>query len=128
MAKVNFYTESRYKANRKKIRSQIESVLKNQSVKTPIEVTVAIVGNRKMKSLNKKYRQINSTTDVLSFSQLEKKDSFQTPPSTNLYIGDIIISFPQAVKQAKENNLLVDEEINNLVKHGLLHLLGIHHR
>jgi len=43
------------------------------------------------------------------------------------YLGDVVISYPQALKQAQEHNLLVDEEIDRLVEHGVLHLLGIHH-
>jgi len=128
MVKINFYTESRYKVNRKKIKEQIKKTIKNQGVTTDIELGVSIVGNRKIKSLNIKYRKINAPTDVLSFSQLEKANSFVTPPGNYLELGDIIICYPQAIKQAIQYNVLVDDEINKLVKHGLLHLLGIHHQ
>jgi len=127
MVKVNFYTESRYRVDRKKIRQQIKKTLADQEVQTSTELTVSIVGDRKMKTLNLKYRKINATTDVLSFSQLEKSDKFVVPPKDALYLGDIIISYPQAVNQARQFNLLVDDEINKLVSHGLLHLLGVHH-
>lgn len=90
-----------------------------------VEVSVSIVGDRKMKVLNKKYRQKDGTADVLSFSQTQGE--WAKTPDGVLRLGDVIISFPQARKNAREKETLVDEEIDFLLRHGLLHLLGIHH-
>ncbi|MBI4100440.1 rRNA maturation RNase YbeY [Candidatus Microgenomates bacterium] len=125
MANVLIYKESRYSVNRKAIREAVEEILSEQGIKRKTEVNVSIVGDRKMRDLNKKYAQKDETTDVLSFS-LEAGD-FINPPDNVLHLGDVVISYPQVVKNAAENNVLVDEEIKTLVKHGMLHLLGIHH-
>ncbi len=125
MIKVLIQSDSRYPVDRKRIRRQAIKVLKNRGVTADTEVSILFVGDRKMKQLNKKYRGKEETTDVLSFSQTEGKELF--PVRQRLCLGDVVISFPQARKQAGQYNILVDEEIAKLVEHGLLHLLGIHH-
>ena len=126
MIDVLIYKESRYPANRKMIRKTAEVFLVDQGIKGNVEVGVSVVGDRKMRKLNKKYNQKDEPTDVLSFS-LEEGSGFITPPDGVLRLGDVVISYPEAVKNAADNNVLVDEEIETLLKHGLSHLLGIHH-
>ena len=123
--KVLIYVESRYKVNRKKIKSAINSVLQENNVKSAIEVSIAIVGDRKMTKLNKQYRNKEGTTNILSFPLAEGE---QTPlPSDVTRLGDIIISYPMVIKESAEQEMLVDERIDELVRHGMLHLLGLHH-
>jgi len=124
-AKVLIYVESRYKANRKRIKSAIASVLSENGVKSPLEVSVAIVGDRKMTKLNKKYRDKEGTTNILSFPLSEGEQSHL--PSDVIRLGDIVISFPQVIREAAAQELLVDDHVDDLVKHGMLHLLGLHH-
>lgn len=126
MVNILIYKESRYPVNRKVIRQAAEEVLAQQGIKRKTEVSISVVGDRKMRDLNKKYAQKDETTDVLSFG-LEDGAGFINPPNGVLRLGDVVISYPQALKNAAENNVLVDEEIRNLVQHGILHLLGIHH-
>jgi len=123
--KVLIFVESRYKVNRKRIKASIAEVLYEQGVVTPTEVSIAIVGDRKMHALNLKYRNLDKTTNVLSFPLSEGE---QTPlPADTIRLGDIIISYPEVIREAGEQDKLVDERVDELVKHGLLHLLGIHH-
>lgn len=121
-----FYTESRYIVNRRKIRKTIEEVISEQQIEGPVEVSVAIVGDRKMRALNKKYKNQDKTTDVLAFSVMEGPAS-SLPNDGILRLGDVVISYPQVIVYAAQKEVMVDEQINFLVKHGLLHLLGIHH-
>ena len=86
------------------------------------EFSVAFVSDRRMKELNKFFRGKDSTTDVLSFPH--ETDEFE-PDSKNL--GDIVISAEQAQKQAEENGLTLENEIKQLILHGLLHLCGYDH-
>lgn len=123
--KVLIYVESRYKVNRKKIVSAIKNLLKEQSVSGSVVVSVAIVGDRKMRELNKKYRNLDKTTNVLSFPQTEGEQAVSK--SDELHLGDIVISYPQVIKEAAQEEVLVDDKIDELVNHGTLHLLGIHH-
>jgi len=78
------------------------------------EVSIAFVNNKTIRFANRVYRGKDSVTDVLSFS-LEKNS------------GEILISYSQARKQAKESGHGVLEEISFLITHGLLHLFGHDH-
>ena len=122
--RVLVFCESRYPASRRLIKKKIEEVLEKQELAGPVEVSVAIVGNRKMKALNKKYREQDASTDVLSFSILEGQPAL-LPTDGILRLGDIIISYPLAVVNAGKKEIMVDEEIGNLIEHGLNNLLGL---
>lgn len=80
-------------------------------------VTIAFVSDNKIRSLNQQFRRINKSTDVLSFPS-----EFETGE-----LGDIAISVETAARQAKENGLTLNEEIAQLILHGLLHLSGYDH-
>lgn len=124
-AKVLIYVESRYKINRKKIKSAIASVLQENNVQSQIEVSIAIVGDRKMTKLNKEYRNKEGTTNILSFPLSEGEQTHL--PSDVTRLGDIVISYPMVIKEAAQYEMLVDERVDELVRHGMLHLLGLHH-
>lgn len=122
---VLIYVESRYKVNRKRIKSTIAKVLTENKITSPTEVSIAIVGDRKMRVLNKKYRDKDTTTNVLSFSLQEGESA--VIPSHSLLLGDVVLSYPQVIRDAARDEVLVDEKVDELVAHGLLHLLGLHH-
>lgn len=128
MTSVLIKTESHYVINRKTIKEAIDKTLHLKGVRSQTEVSVSIIGDRLMKDLNKKYRNIDETTDVLSFPLTEESDhEFVEVPDNILRLGDIIVSYPQARDEAIEENKLIDDKISELVIHGLLHLLGQHH-
>lgn len=79
--------------------------------------TIAFVSDKKIRELNRQFRGIDKATDVLSFPS--------DAPDENL--GDIAISLETAASQAKENELSLDDEIAQLILHGLLHLSGYDH-
>lgn len=122
---VDLFIESRYKVNRKKIKTAAQRLLKDQGIHGPAEVSIAIVGDRKMKELHKKYKGEEKTTNVLSFSLTEGQSVVL--PTDVLRLGDVVISYPQVIKEASEDNVLVDDKIEELALHGIRHLLGIHH-
>jgi len=76
-----------------------------------------------MRSLNRRYRGRDKTTDVLSFSLREGSFSHIQPQ----VLGDLVISVPVAVRQATEAGHSLNREIVMLLIHGLLHLLGYDH-
>jgi|SRR5581483_6677741 len=122
---VLLFVESRYKIDRKRIKKTITSLLESQNMDGNVEVSVAVVGDRKMRSLNLKYRGLDKTTNVLSFPIMEGQ---QIPaPSQALRLGDIVISYPEVIRQAASEEVMVDDKIEELVQHSMLHLLGIHH-
>ena len=80
-----------------------------------------------MKKLNHEFRKIDSTTDVLAFPLINARapSKFVDPPDGVLRLGDIILSYPQVIEGAREDEMLVDDKIDELVIHGLKNLLGI---
>ena len=86
-----------------------------------IKVNIKLSDDKTIKALNKQYLGRNYTTDVLSF---EIKEKF---PDGSFYLGDIIVNVDQAKRQADKYENSVEEEIAQLVEHGILHLLGVHH-
>ncbi len=126
---VLFHTESHFPVNKVNLKKAITEALKGK-VKRQAEVSVRIVGDRQMRKLNRKFRQVDATTDVLSFPLNESNSSNQAfiePPDDILRLGDIVVSYPQAVVEAREDNTMVEEKLILLILHGLNHLLGIHH-
>jgi probable rRNA maturation factor len=91
-------------------------------------VTVAFISDRRMKELNHFFRGKNVTTDVLSFPHEadEFGDTFAEKNGKE-FLGDIVISAEQAARQAKENGLTLENEIEQLILHGILHLCGYDH-
>lgn len=115
-AKVRFNKNQLIKAL-----GRAEKILK---IKSTSRLSVALVGNREMKKLNRLYRGLNKTTDVLSFAPGSK---VPVSRENQGYLGEVIISYPVARRQAKENQASLSDEIIRLVVHGLLHLTGYHH-
>ncbi len=100
-------------------------VLAEQGIKQPVEVSLLVVGERKIKELEKKYFGEEKVTDVLSFPLQEGTN---VPGLENiLTLGDVVVCYPVAKKQALKFNHLIDDEIEFLTCHGVLHLLGVHH-
>ena len=83
--------------------------------------TIFLTNNKKMKELNKKFRNKNKPTDVLSFP-FNKKIKYKK----NIYLGDIAISYEIINKRSKKSNFSV--EFDKMLIHGYLHLLGYDHK
>lgn len=122
-------TDSHYTVNRVRLRKDVENFLKEKKVRGKVELSIMVVGDRFMRLLNKKYRNLDETTDVLSFPlhSLDSMSDFVDPPDDVLRLGDIVISYPQVLEEAVEEKKLVDDKINDLIIHGLKHLMGQNH-
>ncbi len=81
--------------------------------KQEVELSIVLLGSGKMKELNRKYRQKNRATDVLSFSYNGS--------------GEIVVCLPQVRKNAKEFHSVFEKELARVLIHGILHLLGCDH-
>ncbi|PIR80414.1 MAG: rRNA maturation RNase YbeY [Candidatus Levybacteria bacterium CG10_big_fil_rev_8_21_14_0_10_35_13] len=126
---IPIFVESRYKINRKRIKQTIEKTINKNGMSGPVEISVAIVGDRKMRQLSKKYKGEDKTRNILSFSQTEGEAlKVQDNNSRNvLRLGDIVLSYPQVIDDASRDEMLVDDKVDQLIEHGLMHLLGLHH-
>jgi probable rRNA maturation factor len=85
------------------------------------EVTLSFVGERAIRTLNRKFRKKDKPTDVLSFSLGEKG------ADGKFYLGDIVIAVPVAFRQSRAKGHGLDRELRLLAIHGFLHLLGYDH-
>ena len=136
MINIIVNSDPRYNVNKASLRVAVSEVLSKLHISSRIELGINIVGDRKMHELNRKYRGLNATTNILSFAledpnpaslQHIPKIGFVAAPDRWLRLGDIVISYPQALEDASMDGISVDEELRNLVEHGLNHLLGVHH-
>ncbi len=81
-----------------------------------MELSILFCGDQKMRALNRHYRKKDRSTDVLAF-----------PGAAGGFLGDIVISVPYAARQAKRLGEPLSREIDRLLLHGFLHLLGYDH-
>ncbi len=109
--------------NKKKLFETIKTILKEKNIKEEVELGVSIVDDKEMRELNERYMKKKGTTDVLSFS-LEKEKG----PDEKIRLGDIVINIEQTKRQAEEKKVEVEKELEFLLEHGLLHLLGFDHK
>ena len=126
MIKVYVVKQSNYPVSSPKIKKRLREVLKEKGIVSKTEVNVALVDEKKMKSLARKYLKENKVHNVLSFTAEEAKD-FKTPPDGVIRLGEIAVCFPVALQEAKKEGKLTEEKVLELVEHGAYHLLGIHH-
>jgi len=119
-----------------------EKALKTIDVKNDVEISLAIVGDGRIRKLNKMYRGKNRVTDVLSFSDKSvlpylakafprlkrgKDLEFIQAPDGIKRLGEIILCYSRAKKQAQRANHSLEKELTILLIHGILHLLDYDH-
>ncbi len=100
-----------------------EETLEQQGALAGSELTILLAGDQELHELNRKYLGIDEPTDVLSFPSGEEID----PDSEAEYLGDIIISVERARHQAEAGGHSLESELQLLIVHGVLHLLGHDH-
>jgi len=102
----------------------VEAFYATTKISSKKSVLLALISDIEMKKLNRRYRAKFSTTDVLSFRAVESEMPF---PREDESLGEVLISYSQAQKQAKERGHSVARELTILVVHGLAHLAGYTH-
>lgn len=96
--------------------------LKHQSVPENTDLTIVLTDDKQLHELNRQWMDVDAPTDVLSFPSDEVD-----PESGNRYLGDILISVQRAAEQASGSGHTVEAEVQLLVVHGVLHLMGHDH-
>ena len=112
------------------VKKIVRQVLKAEGVAPPYQVSMVFNSSETVRQLNRDYRGVDEPTDVLAFYMLPQKgvdSSFALPPDGVARLGEVIISYPQAVKQAREQGHSPQRELALLIIHGILHLLGYDH-
>lgn len=107
-----------------RLRKAVEETLTAHGVDSPVELGLVITDDQVVQELNRSYRGVNATTDVLAFALWEQSQDFALPPDGVIHLGEVFISCPQAERQAGEQGHPVEQELALLVIHGVLHLLG----
>ena len=93
-----------------------------ESAPTDADITIVLTDDAQLHELNREYLGVDAPTDVLSFPASETDPETGTP-----YLGDILISIPRAREQAQAAGHPLEAEVQLLVVHGTLHLLGHDH-
>ena len=119
------------------VRKAVQAALKTADPEGERSVSVVIADDATLHDLNLRFRGFDEPTDVLSFGDdsdaslapEEPNDAPDFPdiPEESGSLGEIVVSYPLAVRQAGEHNVTVDEEVSLLIVHGVLHLLGYDH-
>jgi len=96
------------------------------------EIGLVITDNKTIQKLNRTYRGNDKSTDVLAFRMIHSMNQgdeqlFVNPPDGVNHLGEVVISYSQAVQQAQQHGHGVEQELALLIVHGILHLLGYDH-
>jgi probable rRNA maturation factor len=106
---------------------KLEDISTYININSSINMELLIIYKPQMKNINKTYRNIDKSTDVLSFPNINEITNNHTQNKPNIFIGSIIICYEYILKKAKEYNHSNTDEFYLLYIHGLLHLYGYDH-
>jgi rRNA maturation RNase YbeY len=128
MIRVYVKKQSNYPIHAPQIKKKLASFFTVHGIVSDADCAIAFVGKSVMMDLAKKYlKENNSIHDALSFVESEVDRKFVKADSGVIHLGEIVICYPQALEEAKEENKLINEKIDELLEHGAMHLMGIHH-
>lgn len=92
-----------------------------------ISLSLAVVSEKEIARINKKYRKKNGSTDVLSFSEYKNFRDVKKDNQEKIYLGEIIVCLEDIKKYAAKEKTSLGKELAKAVSHGTLHLLGFRH-
>ena len=129
VSEINFLDIEENSGYKNFIEQIIEKCFEEEDLNcSSLYVNVILTTPAHIKEINKKYRNIDKETDVLSFPMFEKSEINQVIESKNQDIlGDIVISIEQVKKQAEEYEHSFNRELAYMVVHGFYHLMGYYH-
>jgi len=109
------------------LREAAATTLAHEGIDERVELVVVISGDETLHDLNRRHRGVDAATDVLAFPHQTKSPpplAFVDAPGLPRYLGDVVISLPRARAQGEEAKNTLQAELQLLVVHGVLHLLG----
>lgn len=110
------------------IKEVLDKCFKEEELGKHITITVTLTNPENIRNINKKYRQIDNPTDVLSFPMYEKEEISEVKQQKyEAILGDIVISIPKVEEQAEEYGHSFKRELSYMVVHGFYHLMGFDH-
>jgi len=131
---INISVERNLNVSLKKswLQGIVLKTLEVEGIVSAAEIGLVITDSKTIQKLNRTYRGDDKSTDVLAFHMLpginqEPEQPFVGPPDGMHHLGEVVISYTQAVKQAQEQGHSIEQELALLIVHGVLHLLGYDH-
>lgn len=110
------------------IKEVLSKCFKEEELGNHISITVTLTNPENIRNINRKYRQIDNPTDVLSFPMYEKEEISEVKQQKyEVILGDIVISIPKVEEQAEEYGHSFKRELSYMVVHGFYHLMGFDH-
>ena len=110
------------------IKEVLDKCFKEEKLGKHIAITVTLTNRENIRNINKKYRQIDNPTDVLSFPMYEREEISEVKQQKyEVILGDIVISIPKVEEQAEEYGHSFKRELSYMVVHGFYHLMGFDH-
>ena len=109
------------------IRRAVKATLDYEGIENDSSVSVTLCNNEYIHALNKKFRNVDRPTDVLSFPMYEREEILSCSSDEEIELGDIVISLERAFEQSREIGNTFLEEVVFLTVHSMLHLLGYDH-
>ncbi len=122
MIEVSYNATLNLKLEEILLENAVIAALKNQSASQEVSISILLTDDEEIRALNRQYRGFDASTDVLSFDVHERD-----PETGLLHLGEIAVSIPYAAKQAKRNGHPLEAEVQLLIIHGVLHLIGHDH-
>ncbi|MBT3390589.1 MAG: rRNA maturation RNase YbeY [Chloroflexi bacterium] len=105
-----------------RIEAAAQATLAHQGISATSELSIIVTDDAQLHELNQQFRDVDAPTDVLSFPA-----EFSDPESGAAYLGDVLISYPRVVAQTQSGGHTPEAELQLLIVHGILHLLGHDH-
>lgn len=127
MLKVNVTKQSSYPVSSPKLKKRLQEFFQKNGIVSDADVSIALVGEAKMLDIGKRYLKDKKLHNVFSFTPDEVKN-FVYPPDGVIHLGEIMVCYPVAFREAKDEGIGIEEKVFELVEHAGLHLLGIHHK
>src|SRR3989344_5843488 len=110
MIRVNVVKQLNYPVNAVKIKKSLAAFFVRRGIVSAAEVSVAIVGEKRMLEIGKKYLKDGKVHNVLSFTPDEAREEFVYPPDGRLHLGEIVICYQKVVAEAKKEGKLIEEK------------------
>lgn len=127
MIKVYVNKQSNYPVSATKLKGRLIKFLTGKGIVSDALVNISLVGDAKMKALGRKHLNDSELHNVLSFPESEIKGDFKYPDDQVIHLGEIVVCYPKAVEEAKDEEKLIEEKVYELIEHGARHLLGENH-
>lgn len=128
MIKIYIKKQSNYPIRAATVKRQLRVFLEKEGLVSDFSVSISFVGEEVMKDISRKHLgEEDSIHSVLSFTESETRGEFKYPKDLLTPLGEIVVCYPEAAREANDEGKLIDEKVIELVKHGAEHLLGKHH-